>query len=110
LALTLNEGGLFSWTEWAEALSDELKGPNVASDGRDYYSCWLRALEKLITARGVAAVDEIDALAASWQRAAHATPHGKPILLENDPQRNNAKHAGVALLCKSEDVAGTDLA
>ena len=28
-----------------------------------------------------------DHLAAAWQRAAHATPHGKPILLENDPQR-----------------------
>ncbi|TIR98823.1 MAG: nitrile hydratase accessory protein, partial [Mesorhizobium sp.] len=22
---------------------------------------------------------------AAWERAAHATPHGKPILLENDP-------------------------
>ena len=27
-------------------------------------------------------------LAAAWRRAAHATPHGKPILLENAPQRD----------------------
>ncbi|TGV60741.1 nitrile hydratase accessory protein, partial [Mesorhizobium sp. M00.F.Ca.ET.149.01.1.1] len=25
-------------------------------------------------------------LDAAWERAAHATPHGKPILLENDPR------------------------
>ena len=25
-------------------------------------------------------------MAAAWERAAHATPHGKPILLENDPE------------------------
>ena len=30
---------------------------------------------------------DVDAVAAAWERAAHATPHGKPILLENDPQR-----------------------
>jgi hypothetical protein len=35
----------------------------------------------------VAGASEVDNLAAAWQRAAHATPHGKPILLENDPER-----------------------
>ena len=35
--------------------------------------------------KGVAGKGDIDALAAAWERAAHATPHGKPILLENDP-------------------------
>ena len=28
-------------------------------------------------------VEEIADLTEAWQRAAHATPHGKPILLEN---------------------------
>ena len=62
-----------------------MKKPDAASDGSDYYEHWLAALEKLLAAKGVAATSEVDTLAAAWERAAHATPHGKPILLENDP-------------------------
>jgi nitrile hydratase accessory protein len=85
LTLALHEKGLFSWSEWADALSSEVKQPGAAEDGRDYYEHWLAALEKLLAAKGVAGTHEVDALAAAWERAAHATPHGKPILLENDP-------------------------
>jgi nitrile hydratase accessory protein len=87
MTLALHERGLFSWNEWAEALSAEVKKPEAAPDGSDYYGCWLRALEKLLAAKGAAAASEVDAFAAAWERAAHATPHGKPILLENDPER-----------------------
>jgi nitrile hydratase accessory protein len=86
LTVALHEKGLFSWAEWAEALSAEVKKPDAATDGGDYYERWLAALEKLLAAKGVAAAPEVDAMAAAWGRAAHATPHGKPILLENDPQ------------------------
>jgi nitrile hydratase accessory protein len=85
IVVALHERGLFTWSEWAEALSAELGRPDAAADGSDYYDHWLEALETLLSAKGVAAAGEIDALAAAWQRAAHATPHGKPILLENDP-------------------------
>ncbi|MEP9371754.1 nitrile hydratase accessory protein [Mesorhizobium sp. KR1-2] len=87
LTVALHEKGFFSWGEWAEKLSAEVKAPGVAEDGSDYYDCWLRALEKLLAAKGLAPQHDVDQLAAAWQRAAHATPHGKPILLENDPQR-----------------------
>ena len=87
LTVALHEKGLFSWGEWAEALSAEVGRPDAATDGHDYYSHWLRALEKLLAGKGVARAVEVDGLAAAWQRAAHATPHGKPILLENDPER-----------------------
>jgi nitrile hydratase accessory protein len=87
MVLALHERGLFSWSEWADALSAEVKKPGAAVDGSDYYACWLEALEKLLAAKGVAGGNEIDALAAAWHRAAHATPHGKPILLESDPER-----------------------
>lgn len=87
IVVALNERGLFSWAEWAAALGEELKHPHAAADGHDYFEHWLAALEKLLAAKGVAGDAEVDALAAAWQRAAHATPHGKPILLENDPQR-----------------------
>ena len=87
LTVTLHERGLFSWNEWAQALSSEVKKPGAAADGSDYYQHWLAALEKLLAAKGIAMKPDVDAVAAAWERAAHATPHGKPILLENDPQR-----------------------
>ena len=88
LVVALHEKGLFSWGEWAGALSAEVKEPDAAPDGHDYYERWLAALEKLLAVKGVAAGADVDALAAAWQRAAHATPHGKAILLENDPLAN----------------------
>jgi nitrile hydratase accessory protein len=81
LTIALHERDLFSWTEWAAALGEEVKS------GHPYYDCWMRALERLLARKGVAASDEVDAMAAAWERAAHATPHGQPILLENDPRR-----------------------
>ncbi len=87
LTVALHEKGLFSWGEWAEALSAEVKAPEAAEDGSDYYRHWLRALEKLLAAKGVAGKQDVDELTVAWQRAAHATPHGRPILLENDPER-----------------------
>ncbi|MBW8907679.1 MAG: nitrile hydratase accessory protein [Mesorhizobium sp.] len=85
MTVALHDKGLFSWSEWAEALSAEVKRPGAAIDGLDYYEHWLAALEKLLAAKGIAGKSEVDELAAAWERAAHATPHGKPILLGNDP-------------------------
>jgi nitrile hydratase accessory protein len=87
LAVALHERGVFSWSEWAAALSAELRQPGAAEDGSDYYERWLRALEKLIAGKDVARTADIEAMTAAWRRAAHATPHGKPILLENDPEQ-----------------------
>ncbi len=91
MTVSLHEAGLFSWGEWAEALAAEVGRPDAAADGHDYYERWLAALEKLLTAKDAARPADIDALAAAWQRAAHATPHGKPILLENDPHADTLK-------------------
>ncbi|MER8417304.1 nitrile hydratase accessory protein [Mesorhizobium sp. M1329] len=87
MTVALHDNGLFSWSEWADALSAEVKRQGAARDGRDYYEHWLAALEKLLASKGLAAKTDVDAIAAAWERAAHATPHGKPILLENDPQQ-----------------------
>lgn len=83
MTVALNERGLFTWSEWAETLGDELRF------GDDYYDCWLRALEGILSAKDAASKGEIDRMAAAWERAAHATPHGKAIVLENDPQRGS---------------------
>ncbi len=87
LAVALNQRDLFTWSEWAAALSKEVARPGAASDGSDYYQHWLAALEALLVAKGVAGPEMVEAVSASWQRAAHATPHGQPIRLENDPER-----------------------
>lgn len=87
LVVALHERGLFTWDEWANVLSAEVKSPDAATDGSDYYEHWLAALEKLLSMKGIAEPSEIETLAQAWRRAANATPHGKPILLENDPER-----------------------
>lgn len=86
MTVALHDKGLFSWNEWAQGLSSEVKKPDAAADGHDYYEHWLAALESLLASKGLAARSDVDAMAEAWERAAHATPHGKPILLENDPQ------------------------
>ncbi|RAX39204.1 nitrile hydratase accessory protein [Rhizobium tropici] len=87
MTVHLHEQGLFAWSEWAEQLSAELHKPGRAPDGSDYFDCWVAALSGLLVAKGIADIDAIVALQQSWQRAAEATPHGRPIALENDPQR-----------------------
>ncbi len=90
MVVDLYEKGVFSWTDWAASLSRHLKRPDSAADGSDYYECWVRALEDLLKERAIAAETEIGDLQKSWQRAAEATPHGKPIVLQNDPQRSGS--------------------
>jgi len=91
MVVALHERGLFSWDEWAHTLSAELKAPDAAADGSDYYDCWLKALERMLAAKGVAEAPEIDDLTEAWHRAARATPHGRPILLANDPQAGEGR-------------------
>ena len=90
LVVALQDNGIFTATEWATALGREVHSNQAADDGHDYYEHWLAALEKLLAAKGIASTVAIDHLAAAWERAAHATPHGKPVLLENDPQRRGS--------------------
>ncbi|PST22509.1 nitrile hydratase accessory protein [Mesorhizobium plurifarium] len=87
MTVRLHEQGVFSWSEWAEALSAELYKPERRADGSDYYECWVAALSRLVTELSITSGSELEALVKSWQRAAEATPHGKPIALGNDPLR-----------------------
>ncbi|RUM24479.1 nitrile hydratase accessory protein [Rhizobium vallis] len=87
MTVHLHEKGVFTWGEWAACLSTELHRPGRAEDGSDYFDCWVAALSDLLVSRGVAEASVILDLQKSWQRAAEATPHGKPIELGNDPLR-----------------------
>ena len=77
MAVSLNERGLFTWTEWAAALADEIR----AAPDAPYYEQWLAALEKLVERKRLMTHDEREKRIAEWDRAARATPHGQPILL-----------------------------
>ena len=78
MTLSLAERGLFSWTEWAAALAAEI----ARMPESDYYHQWLGALEKLITAKGIATHEELSRYQRAWDHAAHRTPHGAPIVLD----------------------------
>lgn len=81
MTVALSERGLFTWTEWAQALGAELARRPDAQGNEGYFLAWLAALEGLIVARGVAEENDLAALARAWIAAAEATPHGKPIVL-----------------------------
>ena len=88
LTLALYERGLFTWSEWAQALSREIRRAEAEGDpgdGSTYYRHWLAAIERLVAGKGVTSAEALAERRAAWDRAAHATPHGAPILLENDP-------------------------
>jgi nitrile hydratase accessory protein len=91
MTLALYERGLFTWPEWAAALAAEIRRAQAAGDpdeGSTYYGHWLAAIERLAAEKGVTTPAALDERREAWERAADATPHGKPILLENDPQPN----------------------
>jgi nitrile hydratase accessory protein len=84
LVLTLHEKGLFTWPEWAAALSEEIKTAQAAGDpdtGETYYLHWLAALERIVAAKNVTTPDALARYQAAWDAAADRTPHGKPIEL-----------------------------
>jgi nitrile hydratase accessory protein len=88
LAVALHEQGVFTWSEWAATLGAEIRRASLSGedlDGSGYYRHWLAALETLVARHGVTTADDLADRREAWDRAAHATPHGQPILLENDP-------------------------
>ena len=84
LAVRLSEQGHFTWKEWAAALAGELKAAarrGEPDDGSRYYHHWLAALERLVTAKGLADPAALLARKEAWAEAYRRTPHGKPVEL-----------------------------
>jgi nitrile hydratase accessory protein len=51
MTVALHERGLFTWPQWADALSRQIALAQAAGDadlGDTYYQHWLRALESLV--------------------------------------------------------------
>ena len=56
LALALNETGLIEWEDFRQALIREIgdwEAAHPSGEGWSYYECWLRALERTASARGL---------------------------------------------------------
>ena len=87
MALTLHARGLFSWTEWAATLADEIRRAQAKGDadtGETYYGHWLATLERLVAEKGVASPAMLGRYRDAWDHAADRTPHGSPIELRHD--------------------------
>jgi nitrile hydratase accessory protein len=84
LAVRLSAAGYFTWPEWSAALATELKAAadrGEPDDGTRYYEYWLAALERLVTAKGLASADALATRKEAWADAYRHTPHGKPVEL-----------------------------
>lgn len=84
MAVKLHERGLFTWTEWAASLAEEIAQAQEHGDpdtGETYYLHWLATLEKLVAAKGVTSKETLHRYRDAWDHAADRTPHGKPIEL-----------------------------
>jgi nitrile hydratase accessory protein len=84
LAVRLSEAGCFSWSEWAAALSQEIRLAQQQGDpdlGHSYYHHWLKALERLCAEKGLVNGADMHRRKEQWRRAYLHTPHGQPIEL-----------------------------
>jgi nitrile hydratase accessory protein len=85
MAVALHQRGLFTWTEWAEALARQIGAAQAAGDadrGDTYYGHWLAALEALVASKGAGSAGELARYRDAWAQAAERTPHGQPIELQ----------------------------
>ena len=94
LAVKLSEQGHFTWKEWAAALADELQAAakrGEPDDGSRYYEHWLAALERLVTAKGLADPTALLRRKEAWADAYRNTPHGKPVELPQAPGKPDGR-------------------
>ncbi len=87
MAVALQECGVFTWNEWAATLGAEIKRAQAQGDpdtGATYYRHWLAALEQILSRKGIADEALLSRYREAWDRAAHRTPHGIPIELNDN--------------------------
>jgi nitrile hydratase accessory protein len=90
LAVSLNERGVFTWSEWAQILGDEIKKAQAAGDpdtGETYYHHWLATLERVLAEKGLTDPAQLARTRDAWAHACSRTPHGAPIELHPDDFR-----------------------
>ena len=85
-AVHLSRQGLFTWAEWVDVFSAEIKAhpqqPGEAANAA-YYRQWLSALETIVGLKGAASTTEISERQETWRQAYLNTPHGQPVELHH---------------------------
>jgi nitrile hydratase accessory protein len=84
MAVALHERGVFTWSEWASTLAEEIQRAQAAGDpdtGETYYRHWLATLERLVSRHGLTSPEGLERCRDAWRQAAARTPHGAPIEL-----------------------------
>lgn len=98
LTVQLYRNGRFTWAQWVEVFSAEIKASPVQpgeTPNDAYYRQWLTALETIVRSSGLVSVAEIAERAEDWRKAYLNTPHGEPVLLMNAlcPPPHHHSHA-----------------
>lgn len=84
MVLSLHKRGVFTWTEWANALALQISLAQAKGDadlGDTYYQHWLSALEAVVQAKGVTTMADLSRYKNAWDAAADRTPHGQAIVM-----------------------------
>lgn len=74
----LVQQGLFTATDWADALGNAVRAHPDTTEG--YYKSVLAALEHLLAENGVP-TEALDQMQEDWKAAYERTPHGQPVEL-----------------------------
>lgn len=85
IAVALHDRGIFTWSEWAATLGEEIKRAQAAGDpdtGETYYRHWLAALERIVATKKLSDPTTLLRYRDAWRHAARRTPHGTPIELK----------------------------
>ncbi len=84
LAVRLCEEGHFTWSEWVESFSRQVKKAQSQGDpdlGDTYYNHWLIVLEKMVDQKQIVSAENLAARKERWREAYLRTPHGHPVEL-----------------------------
>lgn len=83
-ALSLQDAGVISASEWSHALGAAIGRAQAAGDadlGDSYYFHVLDALETLLREKELVPEEELSSRKSQWEQAYRATPHGEPVVL-----------------------------
>ena len=84
ITVKLSEKGLLKWSEWTDALAEEIKKSKeqgLPDFGNTYYQFWLSALENILLDKNILKKSDLKSRIEQWRSAYLSTPNGKPVKL-----------------------------
>ena len=84
IAVKLSEKGLFKWSDWTNALAEEIKEAKEQGNPdfvNTYYQFWISALETILLEKNILKKSDLKSMMEQWRRAYLSTPHGNPVKL-----------------------------